>query len=54
MALIESALAGQHNPSTIPESDVIETVALVEYTVDQFRLWQTSPLDSASRNKDRG
>jgi hypothetical protein len=37
--LIERSLAGQHDSSTIAEDDVTETVALVEYTVEQFRRW---------------
>jgi hypothetical protein len=39
--LIERALAGQHDPAPPPEQDVTATVALVQYTVDRFRQWDT-------------
>jgi hypothetical protein len=48
MGLIERALGGQHDHSRIAERDVIETVALVEYTVERFQYWQSSLHTSAS------
>jgi hypothetical protein len=45
--LIERALVGQHDDSalperTLPEHEGAETIALVEYTVERFRQWESS------------
>lgn len=42
--LIERALAGQHAAAPLPEQDVPDTIALVQYTVDRFQEWDTSVL----------
>lgn len=34
--LIERALTGQHDPAPTPEADMAATIALIEYTVEQF------------------
>jgi hypothetical protein len=41
--LIERSLAGQQDRAETPDSDLNDTVALVEYTVDSFRQWDTPP-----------
>jgi Domain of unknown function (DUF4111)/Nucleotidyltransferase domain len=40
--LIERALAGQHDPTEIPDHEAEETVALIQHTVDQFCQWEAS------------
>jgi hypothetical protein len=40
--LIERSLAGHHDGSVTPEHDVMETVALVQYTADCYRQWENS------------
>lgn len=47
--LIERSLAGQHDDSLSPEQDVMETVALVEYTADRYRQWENSLLNPPSK-----
>ena len=40
--LIERALAGQHDRTATLDQDATGTVALIQYTVDRFREWETS------------
>jgi hypothetical protein len=40
--LITRSLAEQHSSGKTSESDVADTIALVEYTVDQFQRWRDS------------
>jgi hypothetical protein len=39
--LLARSLAGQHDSAPIPESGLPGTVALIAYTVQQFRQWET-------------
>ena len=39
--LVTRALAGQHDPVPPMEQDIAGTVALVHYTVERFRQWDT-------------
>jgi hypothetical protein len=43
-SLIERSRAGQHESGDTPESDVNDTVAFVQYTVERFRQWNTPSL----------
>jgi hypothetical protein len=43
--LIERSRAGQVEGGDTSESDVNDTVTLVQHTVDRFRQWSTSPAD---------
>jgi hypothetical protein len=46
VGLITRSLAGKHDGADTPDSDVSDTVALIEYTVDRFRQYFGKPLDS--------
>jgi hypothetical protein len=39
--LIERSRAAQHDSGDSPDSDVNDTVALIQYTVERFRQWNT-------------
>lgn len=40
--LIERSLAEQHGSGETPESDVADTIALVQYTVERFQQWKST------------
>jgi len=40
--LVSRSLAVQHGSVPAPESDIAETVALLQYTVDRFQHWKTT------------